>query len=103
MDRTQLWDTIVQERQALAEELGTLTEQEWATPSLCAGWTVKDVAAHVISSPQMTWRGTATVAPGMLRHGYNGPSCATVCGGAPCRRHSCSPTTRSGHPCVVGR
>lgn len=72
MDRTQLWDTIVQERQALAEELGTLTEQEWATPSLCAGWTVKDVAAHVISSPQMTWRGTATVAPGMLRHGYNG-------------------------------
>lgn len=72
MDREQLWDTIVGERQALAAELTTFTEQEWATPSLCAGWTVKDVAAHVISSPQITWRETAKVLPGMLRHGYNG-------------------------------
>lgn len=72
MDRDQLWDTIVGERQALAAELTTLTEGDWATPSLCAGWTVKDVAAHVISSPQLTWRETARIAPAMVRHGYNG-------------------------------
>lgn len=72
MDREQLWDTIVGERQALAAELATLTEQEWATPSLCAGWTVRDVAAHVISSPQLTWREMGRFAPGMARYGYNG-------------------------------
>lgn len=72
MDHEQLWDTIVGERQALAAELSTLTEQEWATPSLCAGWTVKDVAAHVISSPQLTWRATGRLMPAMARHGYNG-------------------------------
>lgn len=72
MDREQLWDTIVGERQALAAELATFTEEDWATPSLCEGWTVKDVAAHVIASPQMTWRATARVLPAMLRHGYNG-------------------------------
>lgn len=72
MDREQLWDTIVGERLALAAELGTLSEEEWATPSLCAGWPVKAVAAHVISSPQLTWRETAKVVPAILRHGYNG-------------------------------
>lgn len=72
MDRDQLWDTIVGERQALAGELATLSERDWATPSLCRGWTVKDVAAHVISSPQLTWRETARVAPRMVRYGYNG-------------------------------
>lgn len=72
MDREQLWDTIVGERLALAAELRTLSEQDWATPSLCAGWTVKDVAAHVISAPQLTWRETVKVLPGVVRHGYNG-------------------------------
>lgn len=33
---------------------------------------VKDVAAHVISAPQLTWRETAKVLPQMLRHGYDG-------------------------------
>lgn len=33
---------------------------------------MKDVAAHVISSPQLTWRETARVAPQMIRYGYNG-------------------------------
>lgn len=72
MDSERLWDTIVGERRALAAELATLSEQEWATPSLCAGWTVKDVAAHVISSPQLRWRETARIMPAMVRHGYNG-------------------------------
>lgn len=72
MDKDQLWDTIVQERLALAAELGSLSEAEWATPSLCAGWSVKDVAAHVISSPQITWGLTLRLVPSIVRHGYNG-------------------------------
>jgi uncharacterized protein (TIGR03083 family) len=41
------------ERADLAEFLATLTTQEWETPSLCAGWTVKDVVAHVISYEEL--------------------------------------------------
>jgi uncharacterized protein (TIGR03083 family) len=41
------------ERTDLAEFLDTLTPQEWATPSLCTKWTVKDVVAHMISYEEL--------------------------------------------------
>ncbi len=41
------------ERAELAEFLATLTPQQWATPSLCTKWTVKDVVAHVISYEEL--------------------------------------------------
>ncbi|WP_255486037.1 maleylpyruvate isomerase family mycothiol-dependent enzyme [Mycobacteroides sp. LB1] len=34
------------ERASLAEFLHTLSEDDWLTPSLCAGWRVRDVVAH---------------------------------------------------------
>jgi uncharacterized protein (TIGR03083 family) len=37
------------ERGDLADFLGTLTEEQWQAPSLCSGWSVRQVAAHVIS------------------------------------------------------
>jgi uncharacterized protein (TIGR03083 family) len=37
------------ERSDLAAFLATLTPQQWSSPSLCAGWSVKDVVAHMIS------------------------------------------------------
>lgn len=37
------------ERHELAEFLATLTSEEWDAPSLCTGWSVKDVVCHVIS------------------------------------------------------
>lgn len=43
-----IWDTIATERRRLADELDTLTDEQWETPSQCKGWTVEDVAAHVI-------------------------------------------------------
>jgi uncharacterized protein (TIGR03083 family) len=52
METEQIWRYVDAERAALAELLSGLTEAEWATPSVCPGWTVRDVAAHVISSPQ---------------------------------------------------
>ncbi|MEV4629481.1 maleylpyruvate isomerase family mycothiol-dependent enzyme [Micromonospora sp. NPDC049523] len=35
------------ERLGLADLLDTLDEHEWRTPSLCAGWSVRDVVAHL--------------------------------------------------------
>ena len=50
MDDDAIWTAIHAQRAALADILETLTEDEWARDSLCSGWTVRDVAAHVISS-----------------------------------------------------
>lgn len=55
MDTETVWRHIRDERRALAATLATLDDAEWATPSLCEGWTVKDVAAHVIASPTFGW------------------------------------------------
>lgn len=43
-----IWTTIATERRRLADDLETLTDEQWAAQSACAGWTVEDVAAHVI-------------------------------------------------------
>ena len=42
-----LWTTIHAERSALADDLSQLDDAAWTTPSLCAGWTVQDVVAHL--------------------------------------------------------
>jgi len=57
MDVETYWSVIGAERRSLAELLASLTDQQWATPSLCAGWRVRDVAAHVALVPN---------APGLL-------------------------------------
>ncbi|SED73623.1 TIGR03083 family protein [Amycolatopsis tolypomycina] len=36
------------EEQALMTLLGALTEEDWTRPTMCTGWTVKDVAAHLL-------------------------------------------------------
>ena len=38
---------IAGERRAFARDLAGLTPEQWMTPSLCAGWTVRDVVAHI--------------------------------------------------------
>lgn len=47
-----MWWQVDEQRAALADLLETLAPDEWERTSLCAGWRVRDVAAHVISSPQ---------------------------------------------------
>ncbi len=47
MDSDGVWRTIDAERLSLADLLDDLSDDEWETPSLCAGWRVKDVAAHL--------------------------------------------------------
>ncbi len=38
-----------QERRDLADLAATLTSEQWDAPSLCEGWRVRDVVAHVVS------------------------------------------------------
>jgi uncharacterized protein (TIGR03083 family) len=48
------WPIIHAERQALVADVEPLSEQQWATPSLCAGWTVRDVLAHMTATAKTT-------------------------------------------------
>lgn len=47
MDTDEVWWHIDTERAWLADLLAGLSEEEWHRPSLCAGWTVRDVGAHL--------------------------------------------------------
>lgn len=47
MNRDEVWQTTDEERLSLADLLDDLSAEEWETPSLCAGWRVRDVAAHL--------------------------------------------------------
>lgn len=48
-----LKDMAHAERTDLAAFLAELTPEQWHHPSLCAGWTVKDVVAHVVSYEEL--------------------------------------------------
>ncbi len=50
-----LSDLARAERRDLADYLDTLTEEQWERPSLCVGWTVRDVAGHVSSYDELSW------------------------------------------------
>lgn len=47
MDSDTLWHYIDSERAALCDLLESLEADQWQHPSLCEGWTVRDVAAHL--------------------------------------------------------
>jgi uncharacterized protein (TIGR03083 family) len=58
MDREQSWQVIAEQRLGLACLLKGLSDAEWEQPSLCAGWRVRDVAAHVAMAPQVPGLGS---------------------------------------------
>ena len=47
MDQDRLWEMIDGRRRCTADLLDGLTDEEWGRPSLCEGWTVRHVAAHL--------------------------------------------------------
>ncbi|WP_374457064.1 maleylpyruvate isomerase family mycothiol-dependent enzyme [Nocardioides sp.] len=49
-----VWDLVHAERDALVDDLAGLADEQWETPSLCAGWTVHDVAAHLVDNARTT-------------------------------------------------
>lgn len=50
MDSDRIWTVIDSQRADLADLLDGLTPGQWVTPSLCDGWRVRDVAAHLTQS-----------------------------------------------------
>jgi uncharacterized protein (TIGR03083 family) len=48
-----VWPTIHAERKALAADLDGLAKTEWDTPSLCEGWSVRDVVAHMTAATKL--------------------------------------------------
>ncbi|TXS52342.1 maleylpyruvate isomerase family mycothiol-dependent enzyme [Streptomyces sp. t39] len=50
---------IAAERSELADVLDTLTEQQWDAPTLCKGWRVRDVAAHMSMGFRYSFGSTA--------------------------------------------
>ncbi len=47
MNDDEIWAAIDAHRLRTAELLEQLSDDEWVRPSLCDGWTVRDVAAHL--------------------------------------------------------
>lgn len=52
-----IWNLVHAERHALVDDLSSLTDAQWQAPSLADGWTVHDVAAHLVdNATATTWR-----------------------------------------------
>jgi uncharacterized protein (TIGR03083 family) len=48
-----IWPLVHAERAALAADLADLTGGQWATPSLCTGFTVRQVLAHLTAGASL--------------------------------------------------
>lgn len=62
------WPMIEADRRALGDYLSGLSADEWNRPSLCSGWTVADVAAHMLVIPTLS-KGSTFLA--FLGSGFN--------------------------------
>jgi uncharacterized protein (TIGR03083 family) len=62
------YEMIEAERLAFADVLESLGPDDWARPSLCAGWTVRDVAAHIVSGAKST---PGAFVGGLISSGFN--------------------------------
>jgi len=54
VNTTTTWDLIHTERAVMAKTLAGLTPDQWARPSLCARWTVRLAAAHILAGAEQT-------------------------------------------------
>jgi uncharacterized protein (TIGR03083 family) len=63
-----IWPTVHAERAALASDLAGITDAQWATPSLCEGWTVRDVLAHMTGTAKIS---PAAFFPKLISNGFS--------------------------------
>ncbi|GAA4547628.1 maleylpyruvate isomerase family mycothiol-dependent enzyme [Pseudonocardia xishanensis] len=68
MDRTEAWNAIDAHRLNLVRLLEDLSADEWSQPSLCAGWTVRQVAAH-LALQNTRWSQLPRAVVDTARHG----------------------------------
>lgn len=55
-ERQQIWSIVHEERRRLAADLSGIAPDSWGSPSLCPGWDVHDVLAHLLDSAKTTRR-----------------------------------------------
>jgi uncharacterized protein (TIGR03083 family) len=48
-----IWQTVHSERRQLASDLSDLDHDQWQVPSLCPGWDVHDVLAHLVDTARI--------------------------------------------------
>ncbi len=48
MDKQRVWATVAVERVALSDLLEVVAPEAWDAPSLCGGWRVREVVAHLV-------------------------------------------------------
>ncbi|WP_459802239.1 maleylpyruvate isomerase family mycothiol-dependent enzyme [Herbidospora sp. RD11066] len=68
MTKSEIWPLIHAERAALAADLSSLDDAGWATPSLCAGLTVREVLAHLTAGASL---GPARWMAGVIRRRFD--------------------------------
>jgi uncharacterized protein (TIGR03083 family) len=79
MERSEVWTAIDDHRRALVHLLEGLSEEEWCWASLCDGWTVRQVAAH-LALQNTTWSMMPRAVLDLIRRGgMNGAIHATAC------------------------
>ena len=79
MERSDVWTAIDGQRRALVHLLEDLSGQEWRQPSLCEGWTVRQVAAH-LALQNTSWSMMPRAVLDLARHGgMNGALHAMAC------------------------
>jgi uncharacterized protein (TIGR03083 family) len=67
MTTENIWPLVHAERRALAADLTGLAPEQWGTPSLCVGWSVHDVLAHMVATAKET---PPTYLLRMIRSGF---------------------------------
>lgn len=50
LSTSEVWTLVHAERQHLIADLAQLSLAEWDTPSLCRGWSIHDVLAHLVDT-----------------------------------------------------
>ena len=63
-----IWPTVHAERKALAADLGSLSDEQWETRTLCPQWTVRDVVAHMTATAKI---GGARFLPKLAASGFS--------------------------------
>jgi uncharacterized protein (TIGR03083 family) len=54
MKSVETWKYIHSERATMAEAWEGLTSEQWAAPSWCEGWSVQQLAGHVVAAAEQT-------------------------------------------------
>jgi uncharacterized protein (TIGR03083 family) len=79
MEHDDVWTAIDDQRRALVRLLEHLPEEEWRRPSLCDGWTVRQVAAH-LALQNTPWSAMPRAVLDLIRRGgMNGAIHAMAC------------------------